>query len=129
LREPLLGLGGEIDENAAVGMLRRSLDDRVETRVTVDQHGRGETRVEAQQRAMRAIGIEAEKRQRMIDQVLRQEPRHQGLADPALFSAQQMNVRHHVSPLSRTSPVSYHCAAHLPQPRISFFRYTGESIT
>src|SRR5208282_3891459 len=62
--------------------------------------------VEAQQCAVRPVGIETDERQRMIDEVLREQARDQRLADAALFSPEQMNVRHGSSSMKYS--LTYH---------------------
>ncbi len=48
------------------------LHDRVQAVVTIDQDGGGVTGVKAQQRPVRAIGIETQEGNRVVDEVLRQ---------------------------------------------------------
>ena len=96
LHKRLVGLGREIDEDAFVGIVARGLDDRVEALVAVHDHGRGVARIEAQEQAVRAVGVEAEERQVVVDEVLRHDPRDHGLAHAAFFATDQMNVRHKI---------------------------------
>ena len=51
----------------------------------IQRHRRRVVGIEAQQRAVGAVGIEAEEGQAAVDEVLRQDARHQRLADPAFF--------------------------------------------
>jgi hypothetical protein len=43
---------------------------------------------------VRAVGVEAEEGQLLVDQVLREDARHQRLADAALLAADEMNLAH-----------------------------------
>ena len=43
---------------------------------------------------MGAIGVETNEREVSVDEVLRENPCDHGLADPALFAADEMNVGH-----------------------------------
>ncbi len=94
LDQRIVRLRGQIDQDAAVGLLDRRLDDRVERLVAVDQHRRCEAGIEAQQRAVRAVGVEAEERQILVDQVLRDEARHERLAHAAFLAADEVDVGH-----------------------------------
>src|SRR5271166_2583748 len=108
-------------------MFSGRLDDRVQAAIIVDEHGRCESGVEAQQRAMRSIGIEAEERQRVIDQILRKQARDQGFADTALLSSEQVNIRHGNPSLKYA--LTYHRAASADGTSRRHFRYTDESNT
>ena len=61
--------------------------------ILVDRHRRGERRIEAHQRAVRSIGVEAEKGKLLVDQVLGEDAGHQRFADTALLAADEMDVR------------------------------------
>ena len=45
---------------------------------------------------MGAIGVETDEREVSVDEVLRENPCDHGLADPAFFAADEMNVGHDV---------------------------------
>ena len=92
----LLRLRRQIDEHAPAGLFDGGLDDAVQRLVAVDQGGRSEIGIEAQQRAVRAVGIEADEGQLLVDEVLRQQTRHHRLADPALLPTDQVDLRHGV---------------------------------
>src|SRR6185369_7556958 len=86
-------LRGKVDEDAPAGLVDRGLDDRVERLDLVDRHCGSERRIEAHQGAVRSIGVETEKGELLVDQVLGEDPGHQRLADSALLAADEMNVR------------------------------------
>ena len=90
--ERVVRLRREVDEDAPAGLVDGGLDDRVERLDLVDRHRRGVAGVEAHQRAVRAVGVEAEEGQLLVDQVLRQHARHQRFADAAFFAADEMDV-------------------------------------
>ena len=43
---------------------------------------------------MRPVRVETQEGNRLVNEILRQHPGHEGLAHPALFTANQMYVRH-----------------------------------
>jgi hypothetical protein len=51
--------------------------------VLIHHDGRGVAGIKAHQRAVRFVGVEAEKRAFVVDQVLREDARDQRFADPA----------------------------------------------
>jgi len=53
-----------------------------------------ETSQAIQQRAMRSVRVEAEKRNRVINEILREQPGNHGFAYAALLAANQMDVCH-----------------------------------
>ena len=94
--QSIVGLGSEIHQDALLWVLDGGFDDQVETLITIHHNGRGEWRVEAQERSVGAIGIESNEREISVDEVLGKNPCDHGLADPALFAADEMNVGHDV---------------------------------
>jgi hypothetical protein len=89
-----VGLRGQIDDDAALGVFGRGLEHQIEALEAVDRDRRGVAGVEAQQGAVAAVGIEAQERQLAVDQILRQQARHQRLADAAFFPADEVNRGH-----------------------------------
>ena len=94
LQQRVVRLRRQVDQDAPLRMLDGRFHDRVERLEAVDQHRRGVARVEAHQRAVRAVGVEAEERHVAVDEVLRDHARHQRLADAALLAADEMDVGH-----------------------------------
>ena len=72
LNQMLVGLRRQIHQDTPLRNLGGSLDDGVQTFVLVDEHGRGVSSIKTQQRAVRSVGVEPKKRNRMVDHVLRQ---------------------------------------------------------
>ena len=94
LRQESVRLGREVHDDASFGLLRRGFDDAIEPFVAVDHHRRGEVPIEAKQRAVRLVGVEAEKRNLTVDIELGEYARDDGLADAALFPADEMKPGH-----------------------------------
>ena len=99
MRQRVLGLRGEINQDATLGSIHgglgdSGLDDGVEAFVTVHDNGRGVARIKTHQCAVGTVGIEAEEGLFVVDQVLREQPCDQRFADPALFAADEVDVCH-----------------------------------
>lgn len=92
--EGFVGLGGEIDEDAFLGVFVGGLDDGVEAFVAVDDDGGGEVGVEAEEGAVGAVGVEAEEGVGVIDEVLGDDTGDDGFADAAFFAADEVDVCH-----------------------------------
>ena len=60
----------------------------------VQDDGLAEGRVEAQQGAVGAVGVEGGEGELVVDVILGQEPRQDGLADPALLAADEVDLAH-----------------------------------
>lgn len=86
-----MGLGGEVHEDAPVGLAGGRFDNRVEAFVPVDHDRRGVVRVEAKQRAVRSVRIKPDERDLAINQVLRGHAGDDRFADAALFAADEVN--------------------------------------
>ncbi len=89
-----MGLGGEVDQDTSVRLLDCGVDHAVQTGVVVDDDWRGVVGIKAQQGAMRLVGVEADEGQVVVDQILGQHARHEGLANATLFAANEMQFAH-----------------------------------
>ena len=87
----------EIDDHALLRTRLEAVDHRVQALVAVDHHRRGEALVEAGEGAVRAIGVEAHEGLAVIDEVLRQDPGGDGLADTVFFAADEVEGAHEVA--------------------------------
>jgi len=83
-RQRFLSLCGKVDEHTALGSFRRGLHDRIQAFISIDEHGRGVAGIETHERAMRPIRVEADERNRVVDEVLREKARHERFAYAAL---------------------------------------------
>ena len=83
----------QVHQHAAAGLVDGGFDDVVQRLVAVHQHRAGVAVVEAQQAAVRAVGVEADEGHLLVDEVLRQQPRHHRLADAALFATDEVDLR------------------------------------
>ena len=92
--EGFVGLGGEIDEDAFLGVFIGGLDDGVEAFIAVDDDRGGEVGVEAEEGAVGAVGVEAEEGVGVIDEVLGDDTGDDGFADAAFFAADEVDVCH-----------------------------------
>ena len=90
----LLGLGRQVDQHAPVRPVGRRLGDAVEALGAVDDHGRREAGVEAQQRTVGAVGVETHEGQPLVDEVLGDEAGDDRLADAALLASDEIDARH-----------------------------------
>jgi hypothetical protein len=64
--------------------------DLVQPFVAVDDHRRGIVVVEARERGVRAVGVEADEGAALVDEVLRQHTRDDRLADAAFFATDEV---------------------------------------
>ena len=94
MRERVLRLRGKVDQDAAIGFGSRGFDDGVEAFISVHHDGRSVAGIKAHQRTVRFVGVEAEKRTFVVDQILREDACDQRFADAALFAADEVNVSH-----------------------------------
>ena len=92
--EGFVGLSGEIDEDAFIGVFVGGLDDGVEAFVAVDDDGGGEVGVEAEEGAVGAVGVEADEGVGVVDEVLGDDTGDDGFADAAFFAADEVDVCH-----------------------------------
>src|ERR1017187_2265946 len=110
LSEWLLRLGCKVHQNASLRIFCGRLDDGIETLVSIDKYGRGVIGVEAHQRAVRAIRIEAQEGHRVIDEVLSEKACDDRSAGAPLLAAEQVNICH------RRSAIRIRMAPKLAQP-------------
>jgi hypothetical protein len=87
----------EVDDHALLRTRLEAVDHRVQALVAVDHHRRGEALVEAGEGAVRSIGVEAHEGLAVIDEVLREDPGSDGLADTAFFAADEVEGAHEVA--------------------------------
>jgi hypothetical protein len=92
IHQRLVGLRRQVDQHAAAGLFDRGFDDAVQRLVAVDQRRRRIVGIEAQQRTVRAVGVEADEGQLVVDEKLRQQARHHRLADAALFTPDEVDL-------------------------------------
>ena len=93
LHERGVRLRGQVHQHAAAGLLDRAFHDGVHRFVAIGQRRCGIAGVEAHQCAVRAIGVVADEGHLVVDEVLRQQPRDQRLADAAFLAADQVDLR------------------------------------
>ena len=85
-------LRGQVHQHAALRLFDGGFDDVVERLVAVHHHGAGVARVETQQRTVRAVGVEADEVDLVVDEVLRLQARQHRLAHTALLAADEVDL-------------------------------------
>lgn len=95
-------LSRKVHEDPPLGNFGRGFNDAVEPLVAIDDNRRGKARVEAKQRAVRLVGVEAEEWDVTVDELLGEDTCDDGLADTALFAADEVKPRHVVSMLAHS---------------------------
>ena len=89
-----LGLGGQVHEHAALGLLGHGLDHAVQAVGGVQRHGRGIAGVVMQQCAVRTVGVKADEGLLAVNEVLGEHAGQQRFAYAAFLAADEMDLAH-----------------------------------